>query len=243
MRKPLIGIGSDVIVEEGTTDRFAGFLTYVDALRNAGATPVLIPPDARHAVDLIDVLDGIVLAGGNDCDPSVYGQECHPTVRRMDVRRQSNDLALASLARAHGIPALGICLGMQMMNVAAGGTLIQDIPSEIGSEVRHSTEGETRTRHDVRIAEGTRLAWIVEQRDANVNSSHHQAVREVGSGLRAAAHATDGIIEALEDPQHPFYIGLQWHPEDMKGEASAEAIFAAFVAAAREHAARRGGKL
>lgn len=243
MRKPLIGIGADVITEEGTTDRFAGFLTYVDALRKAGATPLLIPPDARAAVDLIDVLDGILLAGGNDCDPSVYGQECHPTVRPMDERRQSNDLALARLARAHGIPAIGICLGMQMMNVAAGGTLIQDIPSEVKSDVQHATHGETRTRHDVRITEGTRLAWILEQHDVNVNSSHHQAVREVGSGLRVAAHAADGIIEALEDPQHPFYVGLQWHPEDMRGEKTAEAIFSAFVAAAREHAARRSGKL
>lgn len=243
MRKPLIGIGADVITEEGTTDRFAGFLTYVDALRKAGATPVLIPPEAGATADLIDVLDGIVLAGGYDCDPAVYGEECHPTVRPMDERRQSNDLALARVARSHGIPALGICLGMQMMNVAAGGTLIQDIPSEVKSEVEHATHGETRTRHDVRIADGTRLAWILEQRALNVNSSHHQAVREIGQGLRVAAHAADGVVEALEDPQHPFYVGLQWHPEDMKGEPGGEAIFTAFVAAAREHASRRSGKL
>lgn len=243
VRKPLIGIGADVIIEEGTTDRFAGYLTYVEALREAGATPLLIPPDARAAVDLIDVLDGVVLAGGNDCDPAVYGQECHPSVTPMDERRQSNDLALARLSRAHSIPALGICLGMQMMNVAAGGTLIQDIPSEVASDVQHATHGETRTRHDVRITDGTRLAWILRQRELTVNSSHHQAVREVGNGLRVAAHATDGIIEALEDPQHPFYVGLQWHPEEMTGEAAAEAIFTAFVAAAREHGARRSGKL
>lgn len=243
VRKPLIGIGADVITEEGTSDRAAGFLTYVDALRRAGATPVIIPPDAQAAIDLIDVLDGIVLAGGSDCDPSVYGQECHPTVVPMDERRQSHDLALARLARAHGVPALGICLGMQMMNIAAGGTLIQDIPSQLASEVSHAAEGETRTRHDVRIVEGTRLAWILAQRELNVNSSHHQAVGEIGGSLRAAAHALDGVVEAIEDPHHPFYLGLQWHPEDMKSEASADAVFATFVAAAREHAARKSGKL
>lgn len=243
VRKPLIGIGADVVIEEGTTDRAAGFLTYVDALRGAGATPLIIPPDARYAVDVIDVLDGIVLAGGNDCDPAAYGQQCHPTVRPMDERRQSHDLALAKLARAHGVPALGICLGMQMMNIAAGGTLIQDLPSQKPSEVRHATEGETRTRHDVRIVEGTRLAWLLAAREMNVNSSHHQAVAEVGSGLRVAARALDDVIEAIEDPQHPFYLGLQWHPEDMKGESSADVVFDAFVAAAREHAARTAGKL
>jgi len=243
VRKPLIGIGADVITEEGTTERAAGFLTYVDALRRAGAIPVIIPPDAHTAIDLIDVLDGVVLAGGSDCDPSVYGQECHSTVVPMDERRQSNDLELARLARAHSVPALGICLGMQMMNIAAGGTLIQDIPSQLQSDVRHAAEGETRTRHDVKVVEGTRLAWILAQRELNVNSSHHQAVGEIGAGLRVGAHALDGVVEAIEDPHHPFYLGLQWHPEDMKSEPSADAVFAAFVAAAREHVARKSGKL
>ena len=124
------------------------------------------------------------------------------------------------------------------MNVAAGGTLIQHIESDID----HASEPSDRHRHEVAIDGGTRLARIVGERELEVNSSHHQAIKEIGSGLRVTAHAPDGIVEGLEDPRHPFYVGVQWHPEDMSGEESASAIFGAFVEAARKHAEmkRRG---
>ena len=231
MTKPLIGIGSDVYVQEGDRDRAFVYTTYVDSLRRAGAIPVLIPPQPENAAEVVEDLDGLLLAGGDDCDPAAYGEQRHPTVEPMDPRRQVNDLSLAKLAREKGLPTLGICLGVQMMNVAAGGTLIQHIESDID----HASEPYDRHRHEVAVDGGTRLAGILGERELNVNSSHHQAIKEIGDGLRVTAHAPDGVVEGIEDPRHPFYVGVQWHPEDMSGERSASAIFDAFVAAARKY--------
>ena len=241
MRKPLIGIGTDVLVRPGERDRAFVYTTYTESLRRAGAIPVLIPPQPENAADIVNELDGVILAGGFDCHPAIYGDEMHPTTEVMDERRQENDLALARLARQHNIPTLGICLGLQMMNVAAGGTLVQDINSQLETEIVHESDPSQRVRHDVMIEPGTRLGGIVAARRLNVNSSHHQAIREVGEGLRVTAQAPDGIIEGVEDPRHPFYVGVQWHPEDMAGEDAAAAIFGAFVEAARRHAAAKQG--
>lgn len=240
MSKPIIGIGSDVQSPPGQRERAFAYLNYVEALRKAGAVPVVIPPQPENAADLISELDGLVLAGGDDCDPAAYGAERHPTVEPvMDPRRQSNDLTLAKLAREREIPTLGICLGLQVMNVAAGGTLVQDIDSQFETEIRHASEPEDRGRHDVIVEKGTRLGEILRDRELNVNSSHHQAIGTVGEGLRVTAHAPDGIIEGLEDPRHPFYVGVQWHPEDMVGEESAAKLFGAFLDAAREYAEKK----
>lgn len=234
--KPLVGIGSDVHTTPGERDRAFVYMTYVEALRRAGALPVLIPPQPENARDLVEQLDGIVLAGGFDCDPSLYGEERHESVETMDKRREGNDFTLAKVARERGIPTLGICLGLQMMNVAAGGTLMQDINSAMETEIEHASEPEDRGRHDVIIEQGTQLATILRDRELNVNSSHHQAIKDVGNGLRITAHAPDGVVEGLEDPSLPFYVGVQWHPEDMPGEDSASKLFAAFLAAARKYA-------
>ena len=239
MRKPVIGIGTDVLVRDGERDRAFVYTTYIDSLRRAGAIPVLIPPQPENAAELVKELDGIVLAGGFDCDPGVYGETPHETVEVMDDRRQQNDMSLARLARERNIPTLGICLGLQMMNVAAGGSLVQDINSEMETEILHESDPAARVRHDVTVEPGTKLAAMLPARKLNVNSSHHQAVKNVGAGLHVTAKAPDGIIEGLEDPKHPFYVGVQWHPEDMPGENSAAAIFGAFVEAARRHAATK----
>lgn len=236
MIKPIIGIGSDVQSPEGERERAFTYLTYVEAVRRAGAIPVLIPPQPENAEQLMRELDGFLLAGGDDCDPAVYGEDRHPTVDPMDVRRQANDLALAEAARKHEVPMLGICLGLQVMNVAAGGTLIQDIDSQHDTEFRHASIPEDRARHDVIIEKGTQLAGVLPALELNVNSSHHQAIRKVGQGLRVTALAPDGIVEGVEDPKHPFYLGVQWHPEDMTGERSGSALFTAFIEAARKHA-------
>jgi len=238
--KPLIGIGSDVQTAPGKRDRAFAYTTYIDSLRKAGAIPVVIPPQPENAADIVEELDGILLAGGDDCDPAAYGEQRHPSVEPMDPRRQNNDLSIARAARERGIPTLGICLGLQMMNVAAGGTLMQDIESEMKTEIEHVSEPEDRARHDVRLESGTRLASILGGgRDINVNSSHHQAIKGIGRGFRVTAKAPDGIVEGLEDPEHPFYVGVQWHPEDMGGEKSASALFGAFVEAARKYAAAK----
>ena len=239
MRKPLIGIGTDILVTPGERDRAFVYTTYTESLRRAGAIPVLIPPQPENAADLVNELDGVILAGGFDCHPAIYGDDAHPTTEPMDERRQENDLALARIAREHNIPTLGICLGVQVMNVAAGGTLVQDISSQLETEIVHESDPSQRVRHDVTIEPGTRLAGIVAARQLNVNSSHHQAIRDVGDGLRVTAQAPDGIIEGVEDPRHPFYVGVQWHPEDMAGEHAASAIFRAFVEAARRYAAEK----
>jgi putative glutamine amidotransferase len=240
MSKPIIGIGSDVQSPHGERERSFVYLTYVEALRKAGAVPVIIPPQPENAVDLLDGLDGLVLAGGEDCDPAAYGAERHPTVTEtMDARRQVNDLTLARMARERGVPTLGICLGMQVMNVAAEGTLVQDIASAIETDIEHASVPEDRGRHDVIIEKGTKLGDILRRYELNVNSSHHQAVGKVGEGLRVTAHAPDGVVEGLEDPNHRFYVGVQWHPEDMTGEDSASTLFGAFLEAAREYGATR----
>jgi len=239
--KPVIGIGSDVQSRPGKRDRAFTYTTYIDSLRRAGAIPVLIPPQPEDAADLVEERDGLLLAGGDDCDPAICGEERNPSVEPMDARRQSNDLTLAKAARERGIPTLGICLGLQVMNVAAGGSLVQDINSEMQTEIEHVSEPEDRARHNVIIEDGTRLAAILGGgREINVNSSHHQAIKGIGRGFRVTAEAPDGIVEGLEDPDHPFYLGVQWHPEDMGGENSASALFGAFVEAARKyHEAKR----
>lgn len=240
--KPLIGIGSDVI-PSGPRDSAFAYMTYIEALKRAGAVPVVLPPQPENAADLLASMDGLLLAGGHDCDPAAYGEEPHESVRLMDKRRQENDLELARLAWEMNVPTLGICLGMQVMNVARGGTLIQDIGSQVGGEtLQHASDPGNRLRHEVEIDEGTQLGEIVGAGRKSVNSSHHQAIRETGERLVVTAHAPDGIIEAVEDRAHAFYIGVQWHPEDMNGEELASKLFSRFVAVASERAAgRRNG--
>ena len=236
MIKPIIGIGADIQSPPGKRERAFAYLTYVEAVRRAGAIPVILPPQPENADELVAHLDGVLLAGGDDCDPSLYGEERLSNVSTMDERRQGNDLALARASRKHGVPTLGICLGVQVMNVAAGGTLIQDIDSQHDTDIQHASEPENRGHHDVIIEQGTKLSTMLPACELTVNSSHHQAIRNVGDGLRVTAHAPDGIIEGLEDPRHPFYVGVQWHPEDMTGEESAKTLFGAFIEAARRRA-------
>ena len=239
MKKPVIGIGSDVLAENGERDRATMYLTYVEAVRRSGALPVIIPPQGENSGELLESLDGLLLAGGGDCDPAAYGEARHPSVELMDARRQNNDLGLARAARDQRLPTLGICLGMQVLNIAAGGTLIQDIATQHETTVQHASLPDDRVRHEIRIDPSSYLGRIVGSTEIDVNSSHHQAVRAVGEGLVVTAWATDGIVEALEDPAHPFYVGVQWHPEDMAEEASATAIFSAFIEAARAHGSSR----
>src|SRR5687767_12501864 len=157
MAKPLIGIGTDVKPGDCRDSAFV-FLTYVEALKRAGAVPILIPPQPENTAEVMAGIDGLLLAGGDDCDPTVYGEEKHSTCDPMDPRRQQNDLALARAARELGVPTLGICLGVQIMNVAAGGTLIQDIDSEIETDLDHASSPANRKRHDIEVHDQTYLA-------------------------------------------------------------------------------------
>lgn len=236
MTKPIIGIGADIRRIEGEKrEGVFAFIKYVEAVRLAGGIPVIIPPQPGNIPELLDNLDGVILAGGPDCDPLIYATGRHEKVVLMDTRRQENDLALAKSAREADIPTLGICLGAQIINVAAGGTLVQHIESDI----THATSPDNRGRHDVTIERGTRLHEILGGISWNVNSSHHQSVETPGDGLRVTSYAPDGIVEGVEDPQRTFYVGVQWHPEDMTPEESSKRLFGAFVEAARKRAEER----
>lgn len=240
--KPIIGIGSDLIPSGTRISAFA-YTTYIEALKQAGAVPVVVPPQPENCGVLLESLDGIVLAGGFDCDPALYGEPQHETVEAMDPRRQENDLALAKLAYELGVPTLGICLGMQVMNVARGGTLIQDIASQRPGSLIHESDPSERIRHQVEIDGDSRLARIIGAGRKTVNSSHHQAIGKAGEQLRVTALAPDGIIEAIEDDAHRFYVGVQWHPEDMEGEPSASTLFRHFVEVASRYQRERRGAL
>src|SRR5688500_2285523 len=167
MTKPIIGIGADVSVTPGKRDRAFAYTTYIDALRRAGAVPVLVPPQPENAAEGLEGLDGLVLAGGVDCDPALYGEDRHSTVEPMDIRRQENDLALAQAARELGIPTLRICLGRPMTNVAAGGSLVKDIDSQMETEIRHASQPENRHRHDAAIQPVTQLSSILRESEMN----------------------------------------------------------------------------
>lgn len=228
--KPLIGIGCDVEPSphgEGREMLYA-YGTYLDAIESAGAIGLILPPFAEAIERILPILDGVILAGGDDLDPASYGETNVACKGILDSRRQAHDLALARQTRQHGIPTLGICLGAQLLNVAAGGSLVQDIPSEVPDALAHSGRTGSRQRHPVSIEPGSRLASILGGTQVDVNSGHHQSVKAAGSGLAIVARSADGVIEAVEDAAHPFYVGVQWHPEEMLSESSAQRLFSAF---------------
>ena len=226
-KKPLIGIGCDIVPSphgEGRELMYA-YGTHLEAIEMAGAIPVILPPLPEAIERIISILDGVILAGGDDLDPASYGETDIACAGILDARRQTHDLGLARFARERGIPTLGICLGVQLINVAAGGSLVQDIPTAIAGALQHSGRTGTRQRHDVSIATGSRLASILGSESLDVNSGHHQSVKEPGEGLSIVARSADGVVEAIEDPALPFYVGVQWHPEEMLAEESARVLF------------------
>jgi len=232
MPAAVVGLNSDVRragkQDEGTFVPLA----YVQAVLRAGAMPLVIPPTAEEQVltAALDRLDGLVLIGGLDLAPRWYGQKCHPRTRLADRRRLAGDRRLAELALARDLPVLGICMGIQLLNVVMGGDLIQYIPEQVGTAVCHAPR---ETFHPVRIEPGSRLAAIVGGETIEVNSSHHQALGRLGRGLRAVAWAPDGVIEAVEGEGGRFLLGVQWHPERIADRPEHLAIFRALVEAGK----------
>ena len=205
---------------------------YLAALERAGARPLAVRPGREKEVpDLLRQVRGWVLTGGDDIAPEIYGQEPHPKLREVNPPRDRMDLLIARGVFAQGLPCLGICLGNQMLNVASGGSLLQDIGTFVPGAAEHSGG----TRHRVRAEPGTRLAALLGAGEVEVNSYHHQAVQRLGRGFRVTARSTDGVVEGIERPGEPFVVGVQWHPEreGCAPEAS-DALFRAFVAAAAE---------
>jgi putative glutamine amidotransferase len=213
---------------------------YVRSVEKGGGLPLILAPGGPgDAPELLGRLDGLVLSGGSDVDPALYGEEPHPRVGRVIRERDDFELALCRQALARDLPLLAICRGHQVLNVATGGTLIQDIPSEV---VRGGVHDHRRERwekaHEVEILPGTRLREILGAERVSVNSFHHQAVARLGRGLRVSARSVgDDLIEGIEAPEQLFAVGVQWHPESFWNRpGNFDALFAALV----EAAARRG---
>ena len=250
--KPRIGLAMDV--EDGTGPRgtlekspfFFLKTAYVERIVEAGGIPLLLAPTRDPDVidAYLDSIDGLVVTGsGIDVPAEMYGHERHPKIGRLLPTKSEAEVALIRRATARTVPYLGICNGMQVMNVAYGGTLIQDLPSEKG--VKHDADDATQPCHGVKVSAGTKLHLVIGAARADVNSSHHQAVRDVGKGLVVAAVSeSDGIVEAIEDPAQLFAIGVQWHPELIPTHAGSRTLFAELVRAAarpRRKAASREG--
>jgi putative glutamine amidotransferase len=219
--------------------------SYVRCVVDAGGVPVLIPPLLPDEMvrALYSCLDGVLLAGGVDVDPALYGEPPHHKLGSLDTDRDRIETQLVEWALADGVPLFGICRGIQVMNVAAGGALYQDIASQIDTPITHALVREPRDAmaHSVQIVAGSRLASIIGQPEIEVNSLHHQAVKTVASSFRVTAQAPDGVIEAMEGRDDGFCLAVQWHPEELTDQVPAMAsLFRSFIAAARR--ASVGGK-
>lgn len=220
---------------EQTTNRFYLGRDYSEAVEAAGGLPIHISliPKAEYIESLVAQLDGILLPGSDtDVDPLRYGQQPHPQLGTVQTIKDETDLFVIAAAERRQIPIFAICFGMQVLNVSRGGTLIQDINSQVPNAIKHE-QGAPRDRpsHGIRLSENTRLANISDAVDALINSHHHQAIESVGGNLVATAWSTDGVVEALEDPRPDrFIVGVQWHPEmGWQTDLFSQRLFRAFV--------------
>jgi len=225
---PIIGItGFDPVVD------------YVAAVQRAGGEPALIERSADPPEEVLAGIDGLLLPGGADIDPTLYGAAPHPATKPVPAPRDRFEIELTRLALQADLPLLGICRGQQVMNVAAGGTLIQDIPSEVSQPLRHSVSTPLNaTAHEVWVSRNSRLWSVLHEQLGNgdtiqVNSRHHQAIGLVGAGLEVSALAPDGIIEGIERPGARFCLAVQWHPENFWRTGEFRELFETLVASCR----------
>jgi gamma-glutamyl-gamma-aminobutyrate hydrolase PuuD len=212
--RPVVGITTYVTPARfGAWDEEAALVpvTYVQAVERAGGRPLLVPPSEAGVAETLDVVDGLIFSGGSDLEPELYGQDPHPETYGVVPERDRGELALLSAALARDLPVLAICRGSQVLNVALGGDLVQHLPDLVGHEQHKHTTG-VFADHDVDVEDGTRLAELLGDR-APVKSHHHQGFGRLGEGLRVAARAEDGAVEAVEDPERRFALGVLWHPE------------------------------
>ena len=208
--------------------------SYVRSVERAGGRPLIVPTTSEDAaVELLELLDGLVLSGGSDVDPGRYGAPPHPTTDEPREARDGAELSLLEAALERDMPVLAICRGSQVLNVARGGDLVQHLPDVLGHDEHRHTPG-AFADHDVAIEPESRLGRILGER-APVKSHHHQGFGRVGAGLREVAWADDGTLEALEDPERRFLLGVLWHPEE--GEDAA--LFEALVEQARAYREER----
>ena len=245
-RRPTIGVTTQTLqaidgIPAGLPHSVVMNQRYYEAVASAGGAPVLIP--LLEDVDVLratyDVCDGILIPGGVDMDPASYGEAPHEKLGRIDPERDRVELQLTRWAVEDRKPLLGLCRGLQVINVATGGTLFQDLAAQLAGAIRHDyfpTYGFDRDNlsHDVAVVPSSRLRSLVDLDQLPVNSMHHQGVKELGAGLVASARASDGLVEAVEATNGHWMVGVQWHPEvfDSEHQHSRE-LFRGFVEAAR----------
>jgi putative glutamine amidotransferase len=237
--RPLIGITCSTLhapePERAGMKRFAVPSFYVTRVEEAGGIPVVLPSVApEQAGDFVARLDGVLLSGGADVDPHAYGAEPHPKLGEVDLARDRFEIALVKAARTAGLPVFGVCRGMQVANVAFGGTLVQDIPAQVPAAIQHtqSTVDLHQPSHAVTLVPGTHLHALVGAGSARVNSFHHQCVDRMADGFRVTARSSDGVLEAMEHVDGAWFQCVQWHPERLASDPVTRSLFRAFVEAA-----------
>jgi gamma-glutamyl-gamma-aminobutyrate hydrolase PuuD len=207
-------------------------MAYATSVEKAGGLPFLLPyrSDLSMIPLFVDALDGLLFTGGNDLDPALYGETYHPEAEPIDPARQQFEMALLAEVERRRMPALGICLGSQLMNVYRGGSLNQFLP-DLDREplIEHRKIEGVYPRHAVSVNAESLVAQATGKTNLDVNSSHKQSVREIGRGLRIIGTAPDGVIEGIEDPSFPLFLGVQWHPERLHNEADHLALFRLLV--------------
>lgn len=237
MSKPFIGLTPS---HDLKSDDLAMRHTYLDAIAHAGGIPVVLPLKAtREDLSAIaEELDGIVFIGGPDIHPSRFGEETHANCGNASLIRDALELNLLSITMEQKKPILGICRGIQLLNVALGGTLYQDLPAQWKEDFPIAHEQPFHgsvTCHSIDVVPDTLLSAIVGEEKIQVNSFHHQAVKDVAPALKVCGYAPNHLIEAVELPDYPFFLGVQWHPEYLFSvNAAAEKLFAAFIDACRK---------
>jgi gamma-glutamyl-gamma-aminobutyrate hydrolase PuuD len=236
--KPLIGVTS---IPRHTRTGFADGIAhetipemYLDQVRRAGGSPVVLPVHGGDDPGIAARLDGVLLTGGGDVDPARYGRPADPATAGIDHQRDEFELGLVRAAREADLPLLGICRGAQVLNVAFGGSLMQHVEADLPGAAAHwAPERWDQSVHPVRLEPGTLLAAVLGT-EVKVNSIHHQGIGELGSGLVAAGRSPDGLVEAIEAPGRRFLAAVQWHPECLGPDQTSAALFQSFVSAAQE---------
>jgi putative glutamine amidotransferase len=237
MTLPLIGITTYKSTPKNSNPFYACSYTYTKAVAYAGGLPVLVPLglDDQALEALFDKLDGILFPGGGDIAPEIFGALNGSKAENINPDRDRIELFLAKRARDEGKPFFGICRGFQVVNVAFGGTLYVDIAGEKTGALKHDYYPDIPRNflaHEVQVAPGSRLAGILGESAPGVNSLHHQGALDIAPGTLPVAHAPDGLVEAVELPDHPFGLAVQWHPEELQEHESMRRLFRAFVEAA-----------
>ena len=239
MPKPLIGLTTTRMPSPSGRPAFGINEPYVKSIANAGGLPILIPLGLSN--DDLDVLlsrlDGILFTGGHDIDPQRYGNQPHPKIEGVDADRDRVEMHLVHTVIQSGKPFLGICRGCQVINVALGGSLYEDLQEQLRGEVQHDNHDHPRNflSHSVDIQSNSNLAQVLSSNYARVNSLHHQGVRKPAPGLQVTAIAPDGLIEAFELPGHPFGLAVQWHPEELQEHEVMRKLFLTFIQSTQEN--------